>query len=260
MLIFLVDFCVAVGYIITTQCHTGPRAMNDKAKTTAPPYATFSAFINFLNKLRETTVPSRIDPSVFGNASGSLSYSIISTLKFLKLIDESGVPSQQFIELANATDDARGPLLKVIIQKGYPSLFQSPINLTTMTAGQFDEHIRQEFGAAGSTIDKIALFFIAACRMAEIPVSAHLLNRKPIATSSTAKKSAKQRRRDVDDDVVDEDDPFILPNPAGATKALEYQLIDLMSEPDIDADVKASIWSIVQYLMARKAKKETAAK
>lgn len=37
-------------------------------------------------------------------------------------------------------------------------------------------------------------------------------------------------------------------------KALEYQLIDLMSEPDIDEEVKKSIWSLVQYLTARKSR------
>lgn len=43
-------------------------------------------------------------------------------------------------------------------------------------------------------------------------------------------------------------------NPPAGPKALEYQLIDLMSEPDIDEEVKKSIWSLVQYLTARKAK------
>ena len=43
--------------------------------------------------------------------------------------------------------------------------------------------------------------------------------------------------------------------PAEPPKALEYQLIDLMSEPDIDDSVKESIWSLVQYLTARKAKR-----
>jgi hypothetical protein len=43
-------------------------------------------------------------------------------------------------------------------------------------------------------------------------------------------------------------------------KALEYQLIDLMTEPDIDDNVKRSIWSLVQYLTARKMKKATASK
>lgn len=232
--------------------------MNDTSKQLAPPYATYGQFIGFLNRLRDTTVPSRIDPSVFGNASGT-AYSIISALKFLKLIDESGAPSKEFVDLVKATDDARGALLKPIIQKGYPSLFKSSVHLTTMTAGQFDEHMRQEYGMAGSTVDKVALFFTAACKAADIPLSPHLQNRKPIATSSSAKKSAKQRRRDAGEDGETNDLPPPPPPLPTAAKELEYQLIDLMKEPDIDDSVKTSIWALVQYLMARKAKKPAAA-
>lgn len=231
--------------------------MNDKPRSLSPPYATFPAFINFLNKLRDTVIPSRIDPSVFGNASGGLSYSIISSLKFLKLINGGGIPSKEFIALVKASDEDRPALLKHIIQSGYPALFKSGIDLTTMTAGQFDEHVRTEYGASGSTVDKIALFFTGASKMADIPLSAHLLARKPVATSSTAKKSAKQRKRDNEDpreNGDNEDSP-----PAASTKALEYQLIDLMSEPDIDEPTKQSIWSLVQYLTARKAKKSAVA-
>ena len=228
--------------------------MNDKPKTFSPPYATFGAFISFLNKLRDSGIPSRIDASVFGNASGSLSYSIIAALKFLKLTDDNGTPTQQFTALVKAEDDARAPLLKKIVENGYPSLFKSGVDLTTMTAGQFDEHMRTEYGVQGSTVDKIALFFISASKLANIPMSVHLLARKPIATSSTAKKSAKQRKRDDGDDRDDDGgDENALP-PAAPAKALEYQLIDLMSEPDIDDGVKQSIWSLVQYLTARKAK------
>lgn len=230
--------------------------MNDKPKTLSPPYATFSAFINFLNKLRETVIPSRIDPSVFGNASGGLSYSIISSLKFLKLINDAGTPSKEFIALVKASDEARPALLKDIVENGYPTLFKSGVDLTTMTAGQFDEHIRTEFGASGSTVDKIALFFTGASKMAGIPLSAHLLARKPVATSLSAKKSAKQRRRDNEEPSGEYDDD---PPPAPqTTKALEYQLIDLMSEPDIDDTVKQSIWSLVQYLTARKVRRSEA--
>ena len=74
--------------------------MNDKPKKLSPPYATFPSFINFLNKLRDSSVPGRIDPSVFGNASGSISYSVIASLKYLKLIDDDGLPSSKFVELA----------------------------------------------------------------------------------------------------------------------------------------------------------------
>jgi hypothetical protein len=125
-----------------------------------------------------------------------------------------------------------------------------------MTAGQFDEHMRNEYGVQGSTVDKVAGFFIAASKLAGIPVSPHLLARKPIATSSAAKKSAKQRRAGEQRGDDEENDPLPPPPPPPAPiKALEYQLIDLMSEPDIDDEVKKSIWSLVQYLTARKAKK-----
>jgi Family of unknown function (DUF5343) len=229
--------------------------MADRAKTISPPYAALSGFINFINKLRDTGIPGRIDPSVFGNASGSLSYSIISTLKYLKLVDDAGKPSQGFIQFVKASDEDRVPMWEGLIKSGYPSLFKSGVDLTTMTAGQFDEHVRSEFGASGSTVDKIALFFIGAAKLAGIPLSAHLLARKPIATSSTAKKSAKQRKRDVDE--VADDDGDDDQQPTAQPKALEYQLIDLMTEADIDEEIKKSIWSLVQYLMARKAKKET---
>jgi hypothetical protein len=228
--------------------------MNDTAKQLTPPYATYGQFIGFLNRLRETGVPSRIDPSVFGNASGA-AYSIISALKYLKLIDESGIPSKELVALVEATDDARGSLLKPLIQKSYPTFFKPPVHLTSMTAGQFDEHIRQEYGVSGSTVDKVALFFTAACKAADIPISTHVLNRKPIATSSAAKKSVKQRRRDSGEEANDDPPP---PPPSATTgKALEYQLIDLMSEPDIADEVKQSIWLLVQYLTARKAKRQT---
>ncbi len=227
--------------------------MNDKAKATTPPYATFSAFISFINKLRETTIPSRIDPSVFGNASGSLSYSIIASLKYLKLINDAGTPTQEFIALVKATDEERPAIWQKIMERSYASLFAPEIDLTAITAGQFDEHLRKEFNVSGSTVDKVALFFIAGAKLAGVSLSPLLLARKPVATSTTAKKSVKQRKRDVADDDGDNDDADHLP-PVQTAKALEYQLIDLMSEPDIDEEVKKSIWSLVQFLMARKAK------
>jgi hypothetical protein len=240
---------------MATQNRSGHFTMNDKAKAVSPPYATFSAFISFINKLRDTTIPSRIDPSVFGNASGSLTYSIIASLKYLKLINETGTPTQDFIALVKASDDARPAIWKKIMVAAYPSLLSGDIDLTTITAGQFDEHLRKEYNVQGSTVDKVALFFVAGAKLADIPLSALLLARKPVATSIAAKKSVKQRKRSDagnGDDSDDEPDP-----PAPQTqKALEYQLIDLMSDPDIGDEVKQSIWQLVQFLTARKAKRD----
>jgi len=155
--------------------------------------------------------------------------------------------------LIQATEEDRKPLLRSIVQRGYPSLFGGPIDLKTTSAGQFDEHIRKEFEVQGSTVDKIATFFISAAKLSDIEISPHLQARKPTSSSSSSKKSTKQRRRTADD-VVDEGRAENRPPPRQEVKALEYQLIDLMSEPDVEEDVKQSIWSLVQYLTARKAK------
>ncbi len=170
--------------------------MNDKPKVISPPYATFGSFLGFLNKMRDAGVPGRIDPSVFGNASGSISYSVIAALKFLKLIDDGGKPSDRFNRLVESDDEKRRTVLKETVIEGYPSLFDKDINLKTITSGQFDEHIRREFDVQGSTVDKIAAFFISAAKISEIPISTHLLARKSVSNSTANKKNSKNRKRD----------------------------------------------------------------
>src|SRR5262245_25738049 len=97
-------------------------------KSNTAPYATFSAFINFINKLREVGIPSRIDPSVFGKASGSISYSIIAALKSLKLIEADGTPRPNFKSFVNSQDDERKIMMGVILREGYPTLWDGEIN------------------------------------------------------------------------------------------------------------------------------------
>jgi hypothetical protein len=162
-----------------------------------------------------------------------------------------------FVELVRANDEDRAPILKRLVEQGYPSLFRSEINLAAITAGQFDEHIREEYNVNGSTVDKIAAFFISIAKAAGISLSPHLLQRRPVASSSSSKKSAKQRRRDNGEARTEAEGEAPLGgrvNPTPPQKELEYQLIDLMSESDIDDSVKQSIWSLVQYLTARKAR------
>ena len=169
--------------------------MAETPKRPAPPYASFASFITFINKLRDTGVPARIDPSVFGNASGSLSYSIIAALKALKLIESNGTPTAPFVSLVKAGDEQRKPLIREILRTGYPSLWDGNIDLETATGGQFDEHIREEYDAKGTTVDKVATFFIAAASYADLPLSLHLKARKPTASSASSRKSAKQRKQ-----------------------------------------------------------------
>ncbi|KZD01998.1 MAG: hypothetical protein CMO07_13415 [Thalassospira sp.] len=226
--------------------------MADSQSSKSAPYATFSSFINFSNKLRDDGVPNRIDKTVFGAASGSVIYSTISALKSLDLIDENGIPSKQFVDFVNSSDEDRKQILRDILRVGYSSLWDSSIDLETATAGQFDEHLREIYDVKGSTVDKSAAFFISAANFAEVPLSSHLKARKPIASSSSSRKSSKQRKKNNGNEPKAESElPVQRPAPV---KPLEHQLVDLMTEDDLDVDVKEAIWKLVQYLTAKRAK------
>ena len=235
--------------------------MAEEANTPSPPYATFGSLVSLLNQLRDNKIPSRIDPSLFGNKSGSITYSVIAGLKSLKLIDANGQPSDNFRMLVEAGDEDRKPIWREVLKVGYPTLWDGTLDLESATSGQFDEHIRERYGVKGSTIDKVAAFFLAAAKVAEIPLSHHLKNRKALTTSVSAKRNGKQKKVAEREEALDgnskeggvEQEKII------EAKALEYQLIDLMTEPDVADEVKQSIWSLVQYLTARKAKKANAA-
>jgi len=228
--------------------------MSDKSKRASPPYATFPAFISFINRLRETGVPNKIDPSVFGNASGSLIYSVLASLKFLNLIDDNGVPSARFIEFVKASDEHRTKLLRQIITEGYPTLFKGDLDLANISAGQFDTHIRDEFDVEGSTIDKIAAFFLAAAKAAEIPVSTFLEKRRPISSSPSSKKSVQQRKKPEADEGEEDRPPPPPPIHAEISeKALEYRLVDLMSEAAGKPEVMQAIITVITFLKTKNA-------
>lgn len=234
--------------------------MAEKSAGYSPPYATFASFMNFLNKLRETQIPSRIDPSVFGNASGSLSYSIIAALKSLKLISVEGVPTPEMIAFVRASDDDRKPLMQEILRAGYPTLWNGSIDLSSTTAGQFDEHIRQEYDVKGSTVDKVASFFIAAAKFSDFSISPHLAARKPTASSASSSKSKKQRKVDQSEGEETNGNAWKENPPAVITeKALEYRLVDLMSDAMEEPEVMQAIIKVVTFLKAKDAARKNAA-
>ena len=65
-------------------------ATNDDARKPLPPYISFKTFTGFMQKLKETTVPERIDGSVLKNYAGSTAAQLTAALRSLRLIEENG--------------------------------------------------------------------------------------------------------------------------------------------------------------------------
>jgi len=228
----------------------------DKQKAVTPPYATYGSFTKFISDLRETGVPPRIDKTVFKTTSGSVIYSVLAALKFLKLIEENGTPNSNLSALVDADEDQRPAELKQILKSGYPPIFGGGFDLSQVSAGQFNELIRDEYEVQASTVDKIAAFLLSACKDAGIEVSTHLQTRKAIAPSTNSKKSRKQRKPDQTKTNNDGDATIHPLPPEGpiSEKALEYRLVDLMTEAAGDAEVMASIINVITFLKTKDAR------
>lgn len=220
--------------------------MTDNSKSPKPPYVSYKSFLNFFDKLSEIGVPAQVDNSIFGNSSGSHIYGMLNAFRFLGLVAEDDAPSQRFIDLVNADDAKRQVVLKSILKSSYPTLF-SEIDLANASQNQFDDKLRDMGDIKGSTIDKAATFFLAAAKDTGINVSSFLQKRKNLSNSSASRKSAKQRK-ETPAPVTDKSPKQQEEIPE---KALEYRLVDLMSEAAGDPEVMTAIIKIITFLKTK---------
>lgn len=164
--------------------------MNEKdTKAKTPAYAPFKTFSNFINGLQENGMPAQIDRGIMSGMSGSAQSAVTGTLEFLRLVDESGVPTKELHQLVETKEDNRGPLLRTVLERSYPFLFSSAIDLKRATTKQIEEAFRSQ-GVTGSTIVKCIAFFLAAAKAAGIPISPYV--KTPPLVRTTTKRAATQ--------------------------------------------------------------------
>lgn len=175
--------------------------MTDSTAKIAPPaYVSFGAFISFINKLRETSVPHRIDRSLMGNQSGSLISALIAALRSFELIDDAQRPTALMRQLVTASDEERKDVFKQLFEKGYATILSdSDFHLESATTAQLTEKFR-EAGVSGSTIAKCIALFLNLAKAAGITVSHHI--KAPTVSRTNGKKPVKgQVKRDAETEV-----------------------------------------------------------
>ena len=148
---------------------TGQDNSTRSGKPTAPPYVSYKTFKTFLAGLR-VTMPSRIDRSVLHNFSGAVKTQLNHAIHALSLVNESGVPEADLTLLVNSEGPEREKVLKRILQRGYPFLFDGQISLETATAQQLIEKFSKA-GATGDTARKGIAFLLEATKEAGIKTS-----------------------------------------------------------------------------------------
>jgi hypothetical protein len=246
------DGRVEIGYSSFAQTQK-EHAVNDSAAKTIPPvYVSWGAFLNFINRLRDTGVPHRIDRSLMGSQSGSLISALIAGLKALNLIDDSQRPTETMKQLVAATDEARQPIYKQMFESAYSFVHQDQdFHLATATTAQLSQKFREQ-GMSGSTITKAIAFFLTLAKSADVKVSPHL--KAPPAPRTNGKKPTKAaQKRDAEPDgeeqvyeeSVDEDvERFEIPIPGKSS-------VRVIVPKDLDADDWEMLQSMITVYIKR---------
>lgn len=177
---------------------------DDTKASAAPPYIAFQTLKTLAGLMKEKSVPARIDRSVLTNFSGAVGGQLLTALKFLRLTDSDGAPTQALRDLVKAHGtDAWTVALNTTIKAAYEPLFE--LDLKQASPAQFTEKFRQAYPGKDETLRKCMTFFLNAAREAETPISQYIMfNKKPRTLG------AKRRNRNGE---VDSRGP--LQSPAG---------------------------------------------
>lgn len=113
----------------------------------------YPSFRTLIGDLQAHGKPSRIDRSVLKRFSGAVGTQLITTLRFLGLIDDQGQPTPRLDELVAAFGAPEwGVAMSVILREGYAPLFA--LDLASATASHFDETFRKSFPGSDNVLQK----------------------------------------------------------------------------------------------------------
>lgn len=137
-----------------------------------PPYLPFKTFIGFLDALKETAVPQRIDPSVMGKYSGTMKTQLRTALRFFSYIDDNGIvdPSLRKLVSLRGTSDWKNAFSGELFS-AYSDIV-GDLDLDRGTLQQLKEQFKKS-GVEGSVLIKGVRFYLAALEESGAKYSPH---------------------------------------------------------------------------------------
>jgi len=151
-------------------------ASDDKVTPAYIPFQTFERFVGGLKAAE--TVPPQIDRTVLTGMSGAMQGSLLSALRFLRLVNDGGAVLPVFEKLIEAHGTDRwSPLLKAIVGDVYASITNG-LDVERGTT----KMLRDAFVAVGvpegAMLLKSTRFYVQALEAAGVKVSAYFKQRQ----------------------------------------------------------------------------------
>lgn len=176
----------------------------DKEKKRLPPYVSYRTFRNFLDGLQVGGMPARIDRSYWGDRfSGTTGTQLISALRFLNMVDASGLPTNRLKMLVAARGPQRNELLRQVTFEAFAPLMKAGLDPQNATYSQLEEIFHDNFNLSGDVSRKCIKFFIMLAGDAGVHLSSFITKRlKSPRTGTNAKNTRKAPARTKQNEVV----------------------------------------------------------
>ena len=228
---------------------------NEAPKVKPPSSIAYKTVTNFLESFQDSSIPSHIDRSVLPvSMSGGNQAYLVSALKYLGLISDSGATNEKFHRLVKGNKDERVTEWREILTSSYDFLFKDfdiERATTSLVSGKFKEQ-----GISGDSVRKAMTFFLFAAKEAEINVSSHIkpasargkttISKPRKAETKSQPDTTKQQSANNSENNGGESKP-----PPNSPKELTYQLIDILDD-DMSQEEQDSVWTLIRYLKKAK--------
>ncbi|SRR6266536_96686 len=168
--------------------------MADKLKR-LPPYLSYRTFRNFLDSVRISGVPTRIERSMMASKSGSTQALLFSAIRYLGLASEKGVSTPDLEQLVHSEGKQQRDVWRRIFIRSYSGVFKSKINLERATTEELVEIFLKEGVSSKDTVRKCVTFFCMGAKDAGIRLSPHI---RPYAGHRQAGRRARPAEQQID--------------------------------------------------------------
>jgi hypothetical protein len=168
-----------------------------------PPYIPFKTLQGFVQKLKDTAVPPRIDSSLLRSYSGSMARQLVASLRYLKLVDEANNSTEKLRDLVKAYSTPEWPqMIGRVITEGYLDVI-GDLDTDNASFGSLADKFKAR-GAEGQALQKCIAFYIGGLKAANISFSPHFTEKKPRSRGDRNSAGRTRREQVPGDDVVHE--------------------------------------------------------
>ncbi|HWJ35972.1 MAG TPA: DUF5343 domain-containing protein, partial [Steroidobacteraceae bacterium] len=191
---------------------------------------------------RATGIPVVIDSNLTQTMSGGTASALMSALRFLGLVDQSGRPQDSLRKLVAAYHTDRWKdVFGDLVDRAYAGII-GDLDLTTATRSMLDDRFRKNSKAAGQVLDKAARFYLGALEKMQRPVSPHFKVRKARAMTSRKPSRITDRKSVHPQDGETDSDPNV-----------QHIRLQLLDKPDVTitlpSDFDAADWTFIKPIL-----------